>query len=275
MPLKELDLEFEGTTIHCYEGGQGYPLLMIHGSGPGTASASNWKYVMEPLSQRYHVVAMDLIGYGLSGRKKKEPYFDTGMWARQAKFVLDYLSKEGPVGLIGHSLGGYLVLRTAAEVARVDKVLAQGALGAKTRLNRGIDIAWTHPKNEAAFRKLYKYVMLDPGTLSDEFVKERLAVINKDGYGEYFSKMFKGGKAGKQRNLDMAILTKAHHKSLARCKIVLIHGAQDVSIPFEETTLALAKALPHADIVRLARCGHPCSFDQPQKFLKTAHALFG
>ena len=34
---------------------------MIHGSGPGTASASNWTHVMRPLSRRYHIVAMDLI----------------------------------------------------------------------------------------------------------------------------------------------------------------------------------------------------------------------
>jgi 2-hydroxymuconate-semialdehyde hydrolase len=119
MPLRELDLEFEGTTVHCYEGGQGYPLLMIHGSGPGTASASNWKHVMEPLAERYHnIVAMDLIGYGLSGRKKKEPYFDVRMWHRQGEFVLDYLAKTGPVGVIGHSLGGYLALRLGGSFPR-------------------------------------------------------------------------------------------------------------------------------------------------------------
>lgn len=272
MALRELDLEFEGTTVHCYEGGQGYPLLMIHGSGPGTASASNWKYVMEPLAERYRIVAMDLVGYGLSGRKTREPYFDVKMWHRQGEFVLDYLSKEGPVGVIGHSLGGYLALRLGAEVARVDKVLAQGALGAKTRLNKGIAIAWTFPKNEAAFRKLYEYVTLDPSSVTDEFVTERFAVLNRDGYGEYFSRLFKGNK---QRYLDQTILSRAQLKKLERCKVVLLHGAQDLSVPFEKTTLALAAGLPHADVVRLANCGHPCSFDQPQKFMKVAHALFG
>jgi 2-hydroxymuconate-semialdehyde hydrolase len=271
MPLREVDLEFEGTTIHCYEGGSGYPLLMIHGSGPGTASASNWMHVMEPLSQHYRVCAMDLIGYGLSGRKRREPYFDTDMWVRQGKHLLDRIAKREPVGIIGHSLGGYLALRLGAEVERVDKVLAQGALGAKTQLNRAIDIAWTFPKNEAAFRKLYRYVTLDPSGLTEEFVQQRLAVLNRDGYGEYFSKMFKGKK---QRYLDEAILTRIQQKKLARCKIVLLHGAQDVSVPFGETTLALGKMLPHADLVRLANCGHPCSFDQPEKFMKVARALF-
>ena len=100
MTLKQRDIAFEGTTIHCYEGGRGYPLLMIHGSGPGTASASNWIHTMEPLSRRYRIIAMDLIGYGLSGRNRREPYFDVEMWTRQARHVLDRLSKKGPVGIV-------------------------------------------------------------------------------------------------------------------------------------------------------------------------------
>lgn len=114
MAIKEFDVKFEGTSIHCYEGGKGYPILMIHGSGPGTASASNWARVMEPLSKRYHILAMDMIGFGLSGRKPKEPYFDLDMWTRQGEFMLKRLSPRGPVGIIGHSLGGYLTLRIAS-----------------------------------------------------------------------------------------------------------------------------------------------------------------
>lgn len=268
MAIREFDLDFEGTTIRCYEGGSGYPLLMIHGSGPGTGSESNWMRVMGPLSRRYRICAMDLVGYGFSGLKRREPFFDTDMWVRQAKRVLNRLSKSGPVGIIGHSLGGYLALRLGAEVLRVDRILAQGSLGAKTRLNKAVDAAWTYPKSKAAFRKLFRYLTLDA---TDEFVKLRLAVLNRDGYGEYFSKMFKGNK---QRYLDEAVLTAKEQKRLERCKILLLHGAQDDSVPFEETTLSLGALLPHADILRLANCGHPCSFDQPEKFVKAATAFF-
>lgn len=272
MAIKELDLAFEGTTVHCYEGGKGYPILMIHGSGPGTASMSNFRYVMEPLAKRYHVIAMDLIGYGLSGRKKREPYFDTGMWVRQGRFVLDKLAKGRRAGIVGHSLGGYIALRIASGLPRVDKVLAQGSLGARVKMNKGIAIAWRHPRNEAGFRRLYKYVMLNPGELSDAFVRERMALISKDNYREYFDRMYEGGGT---RQLGQTVLTPLELKRLQNRRITLIHGAQDLSVPFEEAALALGRKLPNADIVRLANCGHPCSFDQPEKFLQVARNLFG
>ena len=268
MAIREVNLDFEGTSVRCYEGGRGYPILMIHGSGPGTGSLSNWMRVIGPLSEHYRVCAMDLIGYGFSGLKRREPYFDTDMWVRQGKLALRRLSTSGPVGVIGHSLGGYLSLRIGAEVGRVDRVLAQGSLGARTKLNKAIDAAWTYPGSKAAFRRLSRYLTLDP---TDRFINLRLAVLNREGYGKYFARMFKGNK---QRYLDQTVLTPREQQKLRRCKILLLQGAQDDSVRFEESTLALGKLLPHADIVRLANCGHPCSFDQPEKFMKVARAFF-
>jgi 2-hydroxymuconate-semialdehyde hydrolase len=272
MPIKEYDLKFEGTTIHCYEGGKGYPILMIHGSGPGTASASNWARVMGPLSRRYHILAMDMIGFGLSGRKPKEPYFDLNMWTRQGQFVLDRLSRRGPVGIIGHSLGGYLTLRIASNNPRVDRVLTQGAVGAKYKANHAIDISWRFPKSEAALRKLYDVVVFNAGPLSDAFFQERLAVINKDGYDEYFSKMFKGNK---QRYLDKAVLNKAELKRLKGKAITLLYGAHDTAVPYMKCGVPLADSIPHADLIRLANCGHGPAIEQTEKFLSIARAQFG
>jgi 2-hydroxymuconate-semialdehyde hydrolase len=271
VPIKEYDLEFEGTSVHCYEGGRGYPILMIHGSGPGTASMSNWVHVMRPLAKHYHILAMDLVGYGRSGRKADEPFFDIELWTRQARFVLKRLARSGPAGVIGHSLGGFLALRLAAREPRINKALVQGSLGARMRMNHALRVAWTFPRNEAAFRLLYRYVTRNTAAVSQAFVRDRLKLIGKEGYGAYFSRMFQGDK---QRYLDQAVLSGAELKKL-KCDLVLLHGDQDLAVPFEQGSLRLAASLPHADVVRLANCGHPCSFDQPEKFVKVARALFG
>ena len=84
MTLTETDTSFDGTGVHAWEGGSGFPILMIHGSGPGASTLGNWRLVLEPLAARYHVVAVDLIGFGLSGRKKLAPFFDFDLWYRQA-----------------------------------------------------------------------------------------------------------------------------------------------------------------------------------------------
>ena len=83
MALTEQDIEFEGNSVHFWEGGSGFPILMLHGSGPGAGTMGNWRFVLEPLAESYHVLATDLIGFGESGRKHEEPYFDIGLWRRQ------------------------------------------------------------------------------------------------------------------------------------------------------------------------------------------------
>ena len=91
MTLAERDIDFEGHRVHVWEGGEGFPLLMLHGSGPGAGTVANWRLVLEPLAARYRIVAADLVGFGASGRKREEPYFDLPLWRRQARAVLGLL----------------------------------------------------------------------------------------------------------------------------------------------------------------------------------------
>ena len=35
MALTERDIAVEGHRVHVWEGGEGFPILMLHGSGPG------------------------------------------------------------------------------------------------------------------------------------------------------------------------------------------------------------------------------------------------
>lgn len=271
MPIEERDVEFEGTTMHCYTGGKGFPVLMIHGSGPGTASATNWAHVMEPLSRSYHVMAMDMIGYGKSGRRPREPYFDMDMWIRQAVFALNLLAPEGAVGIIGHSLGGAVALRTALVEPRVKKLILQGSLGAQQKITLPIARSWRVPKDEPAFRHYYKNVIRVRVPLSVEFVRDRMAILREDGYDKYFNAMFEGNK---QRYVDQSRVSPRALKKL-KCSVTLIHGADDVCVPFEEGGMALANLLPQADLHRLADCGHPCSFEQPEKFVALAKLALG
>jgi len=268
--MREFDLSFEGIDIHCYEGGSGYPIVMIHGSGPGTASATNWAHVMKPLSQHYRICAMDLVGYGLSGRKASTPYFDVDMWARQATFVLNHVAPEGgAVGMIGHSLGGAITLRTAIGNPRVNKIMLQGSLGGPVELNEAIDKSWQIPKSEQAYLDLYRNILKIE--ITPEFARDRLALLRKDGYDAYFASMYSGER---QRYLDQAQLSPAELSRIA-CQIFMVTGANDTCCDFTRDTLKLAESLPQADVMRMAGAGHPCSFDQPEKFIAHARAFFG
>src|SRR5579864_1609404 len=92
--LQQERFEFEGVRISYYVGGAGTPLLLLHGSGPGASSLGNWRTVLEPLSQRHTVFAMDLVGFGQSGRKTAAPLFDYAMWVRQARAMLSRIADK-------------------------------------------------------------------------------------------------------------------------------------------------------------------------------------
>ena len=86
------------------------PALLVHGLG---GSSSNWTNLVGLLSGRLHVRALDLPGFGRS-----EPPRDFGYTLDEhvkAVVELASLATDGPVHLFGHSLGGAVATRMAAE----------------------------------------------------------------------------------------------------------------------------------------------------------------
>jgi pimeloyl-ACP methyl ester carboxylesterase len=118
------------------------PLLLVHG---GRDHARSWDFVAQALLDRYSVYCPDLRGHGDSD------------WAVGGAYPLpDYVSDlaalveeidRGPVQIVGHSLGGRIVLDYAAAAPeRVKKLvciegfgrLARAALSAPERLRNYI-----------------------------------------------------------------------------------------------------------------------------------------
>jgi pimeloyl-ACP methyl ester carboxylesterase len=100
-------------------------LVLVHG---GRDHARSWDFVAAELRDRYHVVAPDLRGHGDSA------------WAIGSQYAMpDYLLDlnqllrhigERPVALVGHSLGGAVVLQYAGTYPdRVSCVVAIEGLG--------------------------------------------------------------------------------------------------------------------------------------------------
>src|SRR5262252_6450297 len=59
-------LTVEGVRLHYQELGSGYPVICIHGAGPGASSESNFKLNAAPLSEKFRVVLYDMPQYGKS-----------------------------------------------------------------------------------------------------------------------------------------------------------------------------------------------------------------
>jgi 2-hydroxymuconate-semialdehyde hydrolase len=266
--LGEYDIPFEDTTIHCWEGGRGIPLLMLHGSGAGASTPGNYKRVLDPLTEHFHVLAADLVGFGQSGRRTREPYFDMEMWGRQAEHLIARLP-EGPVGVVGHSLSGAIALKLAGRNRRVAAVLTTGTMGTSFPTKPGLR-GWMFPESREQLRQFAEGTVYTNSLIDDAELDHRSSILYAPGYREYFSSMF---SRERQYYIDASALS-ADELRRIECPVLMMHGAQDASFPPENTELVLAKSIPQADVVILGRCGHSVALEYPEKFLAAASLLF-
>ncbi len=93
-----------GVRLHAVVGGDGPPLLLIHG-WPG--SWYYWRLVMPPLARDFEVIAVDQRGIGLSG--KPGDGYDTATLANDLVGLMDALGHEqfAVVGVDTGMLIGY------------------------------------------------------------------------------------------------------------------------------------------------------------------------
>lgn len=102
-------------------------MLLIHGFG---ASRRHWRHNLQELAQEAEVIALDLLGFGLSAkppsRLADEPsdpgsvQYGIDLWARQVSEAAGALASPGRrLHLIGNSIGAVVALR-AAELLSAD-----------------------------------------------------------------------------------------------------------------------------------------------------------
>lgn len=267
--LHEFDLPFEDTSIHCWEGGNGFPILMMHGSGAGASTLGNYKRVMAPLAERFRVLAADLVGFGQSGRRRAAPYFDMEMWLRQAAHLAARFDSES-FGMVGHSLSGAIAFKLAGREPRLKAVLTTGTMGASFPCKPG-QRGWVYPDSAEQLRQFAESTVFVKSLIDAAEIAHRERILRAPGYREYFSEMF---ARERQYYIDASALSTEELKAIT-CPVLMMHGAQDVGFPPELTALVLAKSIPQADVMILGQCAHSVALEYPDKFLAAATQFFG
>jgi pimeloyl-ACP methyl ester carboxylesterase len=97
----------EGVPLYYSVEGNGFPLIFVHGF-PMDHSA--WDEFVQPFTGKYRVILPDNAGFGKSGLPKKDLAMD--YYADGFKAILDE-EKITECLMIGHSMGGYMVLNFA------------------------------------------------------------------------------------------------------------------------------------------------------------------
>ena len=104
--------EGAGIELNCVDyGGEGRPpMLLVHG---GSAHANWWDFVGPLLTDRFHVMALDLRGHGESAWTDEWAY-GSRHYAADLDAIITSWGLGAPV-LVGHSMGGHCVLVYSVE----------------------------------------------------------------------------------------------------------------------------------------------------------------
>ncbi|HEV8563360.1 MAG TPA: alpha/beta fold hydrolase [Actinomycetota bacterium] len=102
--FEEFDITTTGTTIHGRRGGEGPPVLLLHGI-PETHLM--WHRVAPQLAERFTVVATDLRGFGDSGTPPSAPDHEPYSMREIAHDQVEIMNTLGfdQFSVVGHDRG--------------------------------------------------------------------------------------------------------------------------------------------------------------------------
>ncbi|RQZ65897.1 alpha/beta fold hydrolase [Burkholderia sp. Bp9004] len=249
-----------GLDTNYHDVGDGPPVLLIHGSGPGVTAYANWRLTMPALAEQFRVIAPDMAGFGETERPRDYVY-SMDHWVDHALGLLDALGVER-AHVIGNSFGGALALALAIRAPeRVGRLVLMGAAGTRFTLTEGLDAVWGYTPSIANMRGLLDIFAFDRTLVNDELAKLRYDASVRPGYQEAFANMF---PAPRQRWVDALASDEVKLRAVPHDTLI-VHGREDRVIPLD-SSMRLLELLPNAQLHVFGNCGHWTQIEHAARF---------
>ena len=269
------------------------PLVLVHG---WMDVAASYQFLVDALGDEFvtgrHIIAPDWRGYGLTTAAPVDNYWFPDYLA-DLDFLLDHYSPDKPVDLVGHSMGGNVVMQYAGvRPARIRRLVNLEGFGmpvgkptsAPKRLATWIDEIKTHNQGgivlktyDSADGVAQRLMKTNPRLARDQSGRDRAAwlshhwaVENKAGRWEIL-----GDAAHKISSANVSHVEEVLALYAAITAPTLFVEASDDSMQgwyAAKFTLAefheRLKHVPNVKAVRMEDCGHMLHHDQPAQLAR-------
>lgn len=226
-------LEVRATGLRYFVGGDGPPLLLVHGFAGG---AANFALLAPLLAGTHRVIVPDLPGHGGSTALPAAPSL-----AGFADRVAAVAEQEGavPAAVVGHSMGGVVALRLAARRPELVNAVVLAAAAGISTASRGTEaflaaLSLLRPARwiagqrvQVARSPLLKSLAFNAWTASDGAALPEAAALGFLGPSPLHTDLFGAGRALAREDVR-------HDLELVRCPALVLWGARDREVPVDD-----------------------------------------
>jgi len=249
-----------GIRTHYLEAGSGEPVVLIHGGGAGADSYGNWRTVIPILAEHFHVVALDMVGFG----RTDKPAGNGFVYSQDARnrHLADFLDalKLGPATLIGNSMGGATAI--GVSIARPDlvrRLVLMGSAGLNTKLHADLMPVINYDFTREGMVRLIRALVNDNFVIDDALVSYRYALATDPDTRRAYTAMM--GWIREQGGLAYDAET------LRRVKVptLVVNGKMDKVVPLENAYTFLS-LIDRSWGYIIPDCGHWAMIEHPRDF---------
>ncbi|MEV6060110.1 alpha/beta fold hydrolase [Nocardia asteroides] len=263
------EIRTDAGVLRYHEAGEGPPLLLLHGSGPGVTGWRNFRGNLAVFAERFRCLVLEFPGFGVSDDFGGHPMV-TALDA-VVRFV-DALGLD-TVDIIGNSMGGGVALNYAiAHPERVGKVVTIGGIGKNIFSpgpGEGIKLLQEfteEPSRERLIQWLHSMVY-DPAMVTEELIEERWTQATDPATLDSARRMY--SKAA------FAMMVKAMEASDAPPPWAMLHkvaaptlitwGRDDRVSPLDMALIPM-RTIPRAELHVFPNCGHWAMIERKDEF---------
>ena len=282
--MRHRTVDLDGPVHYLDFGGDGKPLLMVHGLG---GNALNWMAVGPQLAKSYHAVALDLVGFG------QTPLFHrSATVGANAGLVHSFIEQVlgEPVTLMGNSMGGHISILEAGDHPRwvgalilVDPAIPgvrvirpqAGLLGvaaalsipglAETVIDRRVRVLGA----ERLVQRTIAAVAADPSRIDPALIEAHVQLTReRTNLGRQYSRAFlQATRSLGFRMADPRFWTKVRK---VEAPTLVVHGDLDRLIPVSAAR-DLVRRRPDWTLEVLEGVGHVPMMETPDRFLRVVN----
>jgi len=272
IPFDEGETTVDGAAIHYLAWGDAgrEGLVFVHGGG---AHAHWWTHIAATFASEFRVVAVDLSGHGGSDHRRN---YVPEQWAAEVLAVAVDGGIRGHPVVIGHSMGGFVTIVTAAlhgdllegVIVCDSPVTAPDPEVESYRLKQAFGSPRTYTSVDEALQR-FRTVPPQPHYLDyvvDHVARRSLRPVDGGWQWKFDRRIFEQF-AGSMRGIALPYL------SAIRCRFALLRSEQGLVTPDIGNSMyeALGRVAP---VIELPEAGHHAMLDQPLVLLTSLRTLF-